>query len=124
MALHRFKAVTLTERNVSRSSKFDLDEFIDAGGMGFLQSGISRVHLRFFDGAASHLEETRISESQKLIHQPNGDVDLISDLPITEQLKWWIMGFGENVEVIAPVRLRTEIAKRLVAAAAHYISKG
>ena len=120
MALHRFKAVKLTNQRIRSHPAFDLDQFIGRGEMGFMPSGTLRVHLRFYDGAGDHLEETPVSATQTLTSRPSGDVDLIVTLAITEQFKWWILGFAENVQVISPAKLRNEIRDRLVAAGSRY----
>ena len=120
MALHRFKAVRVTDRKSRARLDFDLDEFIGRGGMGFMPSGTHRVHVRFYNGAGAHLEETPISATQILTGNPTGDSDLVATLPVTEQFKWWILAFAENAEVVSPAKLRTEIRDRLVAAGSRY----
>lgn len=88
--------------------------------MGFMPTGTQRVRVRFYDGAGSHLEETPISVTQTLTVQKNGVADLVATLPVTEQFKWWLLGFGDRVEVLAPAALRKEIHRRLSAAEKRY----
>lgn len=42
------------------------------------------------------------------------------DVEHTEELKWWILGFGAMVAVIAPASLRDEIEAELDAAVLRY----
>ncbi len=120
MALHRFSAVKLTDQKIRPRQAFDLDRFIEGGAMGFMPTGTQRVRVRFYDGAGSHLEETPISVTQTLTVQKNGVADLVATLPVTEQFKWWLLGFGDRVEVLAPAALRKEIHRRLSAAEKRY----
>ena len=120
MALHRFKAAKLKDQSIRLHPEFDLDRFIGSGEMGFIPAGTQRVKLRFYDGAGDHLEETPVSATQTLTRRPSGDIDLVVTLPITEQFKWWILGFAENVEVISPAKLRADIRDRLIAAGSRY----
>jgi predicted DNA-binding transcriptional regulator YafY len=38
----------------------------------------------------------------------SGWVRVQATVPDTAQLRWWLMGFGEGVEVLEPVSLRDE----------------
>jgi predicted DNA-binding transcriptional regulator YafY len=45
----------------------------------------------------------------------------IQDVEHTEELKWWILGFGAKVAVLAPTSLREEIWADLDAAVLRYL---
>ena len=120
MALHRFSSIRMTEQPIQPRLKFDLDSFIGSGALGFMPTKEQKIHIRFYEGAGAHLYETPLSVSQILKQGERGQIDLIDTLPITEQLKWWLMGFGDTAEVIAPKALRSEFAARLKIAAARY----
>ena len=67
-----------------------------------------------------HLSETPVSKDQKYKEEKNGKIRISGTVADTEQLRWWILGFGENVEVIKPKILRDEISKRIKLASAIY----
>jgi predicted DNA-binding transcriptional regulator YafY len=46
----------------------------------------------------------------------NGHQRLRATVPDTAQIRWWLLGLGDNVEVIAPASLREAIRDRLSAA--------
>jgi|GEM_PF-3250610 len=119
MALHRFQAAKPSDRAIS-AEKFDLDAWLESGAMGFFPSEVAQVHLRFYDGAGDHLYETPLTRNQVVTSGANGCLDVKVELPITEQLKWWILALGAGVEVVKPKSLRAEIAKRATAAASRY----
>lgn len=120
LALHRFTSVRVLETPIQVPLDFDLDDLIAKGEFGFAPTKPQAVHIRFYDGAGGHLEETSIAPDQTLKTRANGQTDLQVKLAITEQFKWWIFAFGDRAEVIAPKSLRIEIAGRLKAAAARY----
>ena len=64
--------------------------------------------VRFTLGAAEHLLETRLSLNQQIVPDQAGWVRLQATVPNTAQLRWWLMGFGEGVEVLEPASLRQE----------------
>jgi len=119
MALHRFKAAKQVDRLISLE-KFDLDAWLKSGAMGFFPSDLAQVHLRFYDGAGDHLHETPLTRDQVVTAGARGSLEVKVELPITEQLKWWILALGGGIEVVKPAKLRSEIAKRANAAASRY----
>lgn len=124
MALHRFSSVRQTDSKIRQPLHFDLDKFIESGALGFYPTPSQDVHVRFYDGAGSHLEETPLDADQRLEIRDDGEIDLFVALPVTEQFKWWLLAFGDRAEVIAPRTLRQEIHQRLMAAASRYQIEG
>ncbi len=65
----------------------------------------------FARGAAHHLQETRPSEDQKI--EDLGDhewVRVTASVLNTQQLRWWLLGFGAYVQVLEPLELREEFS--------------
>ena len=120
MALHRFSAVRQTEQKIRPPRNFDLDQFIESGALGFGDATVQAVHVRFYDGAGAHLEETPVQADQILKSRDDGEIDLLVTMPVTEQLKWWLLGFGDRAEVLAPTALREELRERLAVAVKRY----
>ena len=120
MALHRFSAVRQTEQKIRPPHNFDLDQFIESGALGFGDATVQAVHVRFYDGAGAHLEETPVQADQILKSRDDGEIDLRVTMPVTEQLKWWLLGFGDRAEVLAPTALREELRERLAVAVKRY----
>ena len=120
MALHRFSAVRQTEQKIRPPHNFDLDQFIESGALGFGDATVQAVHVRFYDGAGAHLEETPVQADQILKSRDDGEIDLLVTMPVTEQLKWWLLGFGDRAEVLAPTALREELRERLAVAVKRY----
>jgi len=120
MALHRFDSIRATDRKNSARTAFDLDGFLSSGALGFMPKGEQAVRIRFYDFAGDHLLETPISPNQVLKEICAGESELHATLPITEQFKWWLLGFGDRAEVLAPASLRKEMHIRLLAAASRY----
>ncbi len=117
-AMHRFTSATPLEELVRRVPGFDLDQYISGGAFGFAHSGQAiRLVARFDAPAAEHLLETPVSKDQAL--SAEGDIVTVTGtVADTAQLRWWLLGFGEQVEVLEPLTLRDEIrttAKRMAA---------
>ena len=50
-------------------------------------------------------------KNQQLTQLDNGKFLLKASLANTEQLRWWLLGFGNRVEVLKPKSLRNEFAE-------------
>ena len=119
-ALHRVSAATPTIKPIRQDHGFKLDEYLAGGALGFMSTGEQTLRLRFFNGAGDHLEETRLVANQKIRRMDSATLELTARLPVTEQLKWWLLAFGDCVEVLAPKQLRDEFRTRLSAANQRY----
>jgi predicted DNA-binding transcriptional regulator YafY len=119
MALHRFTSVKATAEK-SPANDFDIDDFIANGRVGFLPTAKQTLRVCFYENAGAHLLDTPISPDQKLRKIDEGTHALTVRLPITEQLKWWLFGFGERAEVLSPTALRAEFKARLSRASKRY----
>ncbi|WP_298135495.1 WYL domain-containing protein [Acidiferrobacter sp.] len=118
LVLHRMKAVEMLAAPVSRPAGFDIDAYIASGQMGFGNGKMVHLELLLEADAARHLAETPLSTNQRLTPMPDGRIRIQATLPETEQLRWWILGFGEKAEVIRPRRMRSVMivtAQRLAA---------
>jgi len=117
LPIHRFKKAKLTMIKSKKPINFDLDKFIKSQNIGYLISDkpINLVAL-FQPMAGFHLTETPLAEDQQLTLLEDGTYKLKVTLPDTSQLRWWLLGFGQQVEVISPKMLRDnfkEIAYKL-----------
>lgn len=126
-ALHRFKKVMLTTTPSHIPTGFDLSHSVTHDGSFDIISSPDgerniRVKLRFDPSAGSFFKDS-VMYSNQSIEKKNGKY-LVSFTAINSvELRWWILGFGEKVEVLAPMSLRTEISKSLTQAARHYRAK-
>ena len=118
LVLHRIKKATISEKEKRSPEGFSLDEYIDSGEFGFkVNEKPIKLKVLFDEVAANHLKETRLSEDQVIKQQKDGCVLLEATVLNTLELRWWLMGFGDQVEVVKPKRLRDEflaMAKSLV----------
>ena len=122
LALHRISSVELLEESpASAPDGFDLDKYIADGAMGFGELGKSiRLQMRIRHQAGRHLIENRLSADQTIDDPGDGKLLVTATVNLTERLRWWLLGFGGDVEVLAPDELRQDIKKALEEAASRY----
>lgn len=101
LALQRIKSATVTNTEFERPTGFNLQRFDDDGRFGFGDG--QKIHLKFWirrdEGA--HLLETPLSADQVAIEKADGFA-IAATVVDTEQLKWWLRGFGDAVKLISP----------------------
>lgn len=122
IALHRIRKADVLDARASRPSDFSLDALIAEGKLGFGQGEQIELVVDFHEDSGEHLFETRLCADQHLERIGEGLLRLSATVPLNQELRWWLLGFGGKVEVIAPASLRSEIAATLEAGAKRYRS--
>jgi proteasome accessory factor B len=108
-ALHRMiRAEALTTTPARAAVGFDLDAAIKQGKVDFGQGAMIDLELRVRGYIADLLILCPLAADQTMEDEPPGsgfDFRLRVRVPSTQLLRW-LLGAGDNVEVIAPTELR------------------
>ncbi len=89
-AMHRMLSAEIDARGAQRTEDFDLDAYLEHGGMGFGNGQLVRLQALFSEAAAEHLYESRLSLDQQLEKQPDGRIKVTATVADTQQLQWWL----------------------------------
>lgn len=113
LALHRVRSAEMLAAASRTPGGFSLDAYLASGALGFGEIEKQTITLEavFSHGAGDHLHETPLSADQVLSSLPDGRLKLKACVVQTEQLRWWLLGFGDGVEVMKPKALRQELAR-------------
>jgi predicted DNA-binding transcriptional regulator YafY len=111
IALHRLQLAEMRYEAARASPGFSLDAYIASGQFGVIAGDPIRLHAVFSRAAGEHLYETPLVSGQVLETGDNGAVRLTATVPHTRSLVWWLLGFGDGVEVLEPAALREEMAR-------------
>ena len=109
-ALHRFQRCRLLEVPARAPAGFDLDDYIASGTFEYTEPEGKAIKLTalFTAGAAHHLRETPLSDDQRITDKKDGRVQVTATVKDSQQLRWWLLGFGDQVEVVKPKGLQEE----------------
>jgi len=123
LAMHRMKSVRLLDDEASVIDGFSLHKYIrEESGFGYPESPNSiKLKVLFDEGAAWHLTERKLSGDQVLKKTVDGSYQLTATVADTSELRWWLLGFGDGAEVIAPKALRKEFKGMAEAMAQTYL---
>ena len=121
LAMHRFHTAKPLDKEVIIPKGFDIDEYIQAGEFSYPDSNKKiKIKLYFGKMAGKHLYETPLSEDQIITEIGDDRLMVKATVLDTDELRWWILGFGGYVEVVSPKKLREEISMSLCSALDHY----
>lgn len=111
LALHRIRSADLLDERSNRAKDFDIDHYVASGALGFGGGETIKLEAIFNAAAAEHLYETPLSEDQEIMPAEDERVLVTATLMLTAQLEWWLMAFGDNVEVVKPEKLRSNMQR-------------
>lgn len=123
IALHRLSHTRLLEATRKQPAGFDFGNYVTSTGSKYWAQGRITLVARFTAEAAAHLRETPVSKDQQLDDLGDGRMELRALLESDDTLRWWLLGFGNQVEVMEPLELRREMRDVLRSAAKRYGSK-
>ena len=84
----------------------------------------NRVVICFKPLVAQNVGEVIWHKKQKLEFQPDGSLIFRVQVSGLQEIMWWILGYGDQAEVLEPPELREMVAKRAKALAAVYNGMG
>lgn len=80
------------------------------------------VVLKFTPLVARNVAEVRWHRTQQCTPLPDGGLQFTAQVDGLTEITWWILGYGDQVEVISPPELRQAIQQRITRMAAIYNS--
>ena len=118
-ALHRFASVERLETSAQTPDDFQLDSYLDAGGMGFTHPLLSQlpdhgkntaIELHFTKSAGRSLTESKLSDDQTVTINDDDTLTISATVNLTSQLVWWLRGFGKGLLATKPALLYQAVA--------------
>ena len=91
-----------------------MDEFLGAS-FGIFQGEPTLVKIRFYPEVAGYIKEKIWHDSQKLESQDDGSLLFEAVVAGTQEIKYWILGWGSHAQVLEPESLKEEICAQAVA---------
>ncbi|MDE0155575.1 MAG: WYL domain-containing protein, partial [Gammaproteobacteria bacterium] len=99
LALHRIISAEALTMSFKRPPEFDLKKYDDDGRFGFGEGDRIRLTFRIKKPNGFHLLESPLSTDQEE-RELDDEYEITATVVDTEQLNWWLRGFGETVSNI------------------------
>jgi len=114
LAFHRILSAIVLEESSNYPKDFKLDEYLASGALNFGRGDEVNLELIFAKDAAEHLHETPLSADQQIEPLDADRVRVTARVVDSPQLTWWLLAFGDGVEVIGPDHLREMFVRTAV----------
>lgn len=111
MTLHRMSQPLRMDVPATVPDGFDLDTYIAAGELDFSHGGEMHLKAMISSQVAYHLAERPLDEGQFLTPGEDDRWLLEAAVRDTGELRWWLLGFGDQIEVMEPAAMREEFAR-------------
>lgn len=115
--LNCIRELKTTKEYFPGDEDFDVSEYLGKAWSMVPEGRIYRVKLHFLPKVANNIAEVKWHSTQKVT--PNGDGSAIVEFHVDglSEITWWILGYGDQVQVLAPKALRKrvlEVAKNMI----------
>jgi len=107
--LNRIKELKISEKCFLDGEKFDLTEFLGRAWSMIPQGRIYNIKLRFLPMVAENVAEVQWHSTQKVIRNSDGSATLEFRVDGLREIIWWILGYGDQIQVLAPKVLRNKV---------------
>lgn len=116
--LSRVRKATLLNERSRRPANFNLDTYISEQGEFAYPYSDKQLALELsFDADAGFIfSEFKLSADQIVTQRDDDEIRVTATVRDDAEIRWWLLGFGDQVEIIKPARLRKEfqaIAKNM-----------
>lgn len=125
-ALHRITSSRVDAETARKFPGFDLQAQIEKGAADFSDGNLIDLELRARGYVVELLRDCPLADGQQVDVEPEGsafEAKITARLPASGQLLRWLLGCGDNVEVVAPADLRHVVAAQSAKTAAIYCSE-
>ena len=108
--LNRMRSAEMLDEEFDGNDGFDLAEYIGCAWSMIPEGKMYNVRLRFAPKVASNVAEVYWHKSQQVARSPDGSATIDFRVDGIGEITWWILGYGDQVEVLSPAELRKTIA--------------
>jgi predicted DNA-binding transcriptional regulator YafY len=121
-AVDRIRRMRVLNEHFKYPADFDLEGYLERGWQLQADAEPENIVLRFNPEIAAWIASCRFHPSQKITPQPDGSALFEITIAGVDEIKHWVLGFGDRVEVLGPESLRSSIIATATQMAAMYAS--
>ncbi|MDY6913752.1 MAG: WYL domain-containing protein [Planctomycetota bacterium] len=108
--LGRIRKLTVTDRTFQQPTDVDLDEYFGDAWSMIPEGRRYDVHLHFEPKVAGNVAEVQWHHSQRVEWNDDGSIEFYVHVDGLGEITWWVLGYGDQVEIISPAAFRTRVA--------------
>ncbi len=107
--LGRIKEIKATQKCFPGDAHFNVSDYLGRAWSVAPEGHIYDVRLRFLPKAARAVAEVKWHSTQKVVFGDDGSAIVEFRVDGLSEITWWILGYGDQVQVLAPRALRARV---------------
>jgi len=107
--LGRFKRLAPAEGRFTRPKGLSLEKHL-GNAWRLMRGQTHEVHLKFSPLVSPNVAEVNWHRTQQVAWDEDGCVHFRATVDGLSEIVWWVLGYGDQVEVLAPAALRRRVA--------------
>jgi len=122
--LGRIRKLTVTDRTFVPPEDVDAEEPFGAAWNMIPEGKLHDVHLHFRRMVAGNVAEVQWHPSQQVEWNDDGSIEFRVTVDGLREITWWVLGYGDQAEVVEPAELRRRIGQVAAGVVAMYPEAG
>lgn len=111
--INRLKKIRLMDEKFKRPANFNVEQYLSKAFCPFVsEEGIVRATLKFKPSISPYVKEMSWDSFQNMKELKDGSLVVTIEMEGGKPLLHWLLGFGADVEVLRPVRLRKALLEK------------
>jgi proteasome accessory factor B len=109
--LNRIKELSRLDKGFVEDENFDIKEYLGRAWSLIPEGRLYHVKLRFLPEVAHNVTEVKWHRTQIVTFEDDGSAVVEFRIDGLNEITWWILGYGDKVQVLAPPTLRQRIVQ-------------
>ncbi len=109
--LNRIKELKILDKCFLDGENFDLADYFGRAWSMIPEGRIYNIKLRFLPKVAENVAEVQWHSTQKVTRNIDGSATVEFRVDGLGEITWWILGYGDQVQVLAPKVLRKKVVE-------------
>jgi len=109
--LNRIRELKISDKCFLDDGDFDLADFLNRAWSMIPEGRLYNIKLKFLPKVAENVTEVQWHSTQKVTRNSDGSAIVEFRVNGLGEISWWILGYGDQVQVVAPKTLRNNIIK-------------
>jgi predicted DNA-binding transcriptional regulator YafY len=110
--LNRIKELKATQQCFLGGENFNLQEYLGNAWSMIPEGRIYNIKLRFLPKVANNVTEVQWHSTQEVTRNSDGSATVEFRVDGLGEISWWILGYGDQVKVLAPEALRKRVLEK------------
>jgi proteasome accessory factor B len=111
LKLNHIKELNVLSRFFAEDKTFDLSEHLGRAWSMIPEGRLYNVRLRFLPEVARNIADVQWHSTQTVAFQDDGSILMEFRVDGLNEITWWVMSYGDKVQVLAPPALRQKVIK-------------